>query len=518
MSTPESLRAHLLSSLSPLPNTYPLGLTVLASHPKRTRDLYPHAVSPPKALKQDWLVVLDSEVERGAGGKAGEGEGQTGVGTGGVGAADGGEGNGGQAEKGLVKKPRVLVAAVSAYLYTFPSSSSSSPPAILYISKVDSSGYSPPTSPLPLTRLLIRSFLTFFMEHYPELRVQLFARAQKQYLFANSADGGGKKVLGGMGLCKWWKGVYEESVSVFSQARKEIKVEEGERKVKLSFILPGYEQSEALSLLGPGKPLPPGITWSYTPPFLRPVVDGKEVGLAGLIPSLPDDPKTRFLEELVDEIPRPRGAPASTPAPATTATPSSSSSTTPNPPAHPQTQTQKEQNSRKAREAEEDLAQRTHAQACLARVGVDEFWERMGFRQECASGDVTGFFSLEIALPCPSSTGEPQASTPAPTVPAPTPTSQSLLPPPITDRILTALTNLDFATRELAVEGSGIWLDQTERLVGSEVGKAGWERCVGRMEAKVGGEGSGSGAGGEKRVKKEEVVTMLQPRKKKKVV
>ncbi|ODN77136.1 hypothetical protein L202_05667 [Cryptococcus amylolentus CBS 6039] len=544
MSTPESLRTHLLSSLSPLPNTSPLGLTILASHPKRTKDLYPHAVNPPKALKQDWLVVLDSEVKNH--GQTG-GEGQEGSQGATVGGEKEGEGVDGDAGKG--KKPRVLVAAISAYLYTFPSPSSSpsspsSPPAILYISKVDSSGYSSPSAPLPHTRHLIRSFLTFFISTHPYLRVQLFARAQKQYLFANSGEGGGKKVLGGMGLCKWWKGVYEESVSAFAEARAQAQKEKEKegaeigRDVKLAFILPGYDQSEAHSLLGPGRPLPAGIAWSYTPPFLTPVVGGSEketeVGLAGLIPSLPDDPKTRFLEELVDGVPRLRGAPASVaaaaaaPIPAPTATTSTSPSPSSTSPARHQPQAQKEKDhtsrkTRETRETEHDLSQRTHAQACLAKVGMAEFWERMGFRQECASGDVTGFFSLET-LPLPSRPvpGDEQGAA-EPSVTMVELPSQALLPPPITDRILTALTNLDFATRELAIEGSGIWLDQTQGLVRSEVGKEGWEKCVGTVEAKVGVEGPGTGAGegvgvgGEKRAKKEEVVTMLQPRKKKKV-
>ncbi|WVQ78830.1 hypothetical protein IAT38_000921 [Cryptococcus sp. DSM 104549] len=540
MSTPEALRDHLLTSLAPLPNAHALGLTVLASTPKRTREIFPHTPHPPKCTQQEWLVVLDSEVPR----EDGEGAGKP----------------AGDAVADATAPPqRVLVSAISAYLYTFPSSSSALAPSILYISKVDSSGYTP--TPLPLTRRLIRSFLLFFLAHTPPaaggLRVQLFARAQRQYLFANSADGAGKKVLSGAGLCKWWKGVYEETVGEWAGKATGA----GGAGVELKYVLPGYEQGEAQALLGPGKPLPEGITWSYAPPFTTPLHPSfsAEPTLATLVPSLPDDPKTRFLEELVGDVPPPP--------PATTSTTTQAADGAP---AEVKAKTKKE------KEIEEDEHTRKIAHAALAKVGVDEFWERMGFRQECASGDVTGFFTLEFgvggvaagskgeaegktavdgkekegipqgggALPVPEGTGDdlnptlptlassasaevsapvsaliagPLPSAPTATNPAPAPTSApktALIPPAISSRILTALTNLDFATRALAIEGSGIWLSQTQSIVAGEVGERGWEECKGRIEAKAGGEGVGA----VRKEREEAPVTMLQPRKKKKKV
>ncbi|KAL0242142.1 hypothetical protein I308_105771 [Cryptococcus tetragattii IND107] len=544
MLIPSHLRDHLIHSLSPLPNTHPLGLTVLASQPKRTRDLFPHAVHPPKCAQQEWLVVLDSEMGTDKATVQGQGENKS------------------------EENPRVLIAAISAHLYTF----SSSTPSILYISKVDSSGYSSSTTPLPLTRHLIRAFILYFLAECPALRVQLFARAQRQYLFANSADWKGKKVLGGAGLCKWWKGVYENVASSWaaspgsgpaepagSAASAGLELEEKKQNMKLGFILPGYDEQEAKTLLGAGRPLPKGMHWTYTPPFTSPLIpspsspsvsgsgSGTRVSLATLIPSLPDDPKTRFLEELVSEHPRPPNTSKSS----TTTTTTSSTTTEKKQGGQEESKSEPEPESesgsgngngpdkrqgggkegkktRKEHEAEEDAAQRTFAENILHAVGIAEFWERMGFRQECASGDVTGFFTLEagsvlgMGLERKHASGE---SSPATTTTATAKNALALLPQAITERLLAALTNLDFANPALAVEGSTIWLEQTHSIVAGEVGEAGWEVCVARIEAKAGQAGqarsvtvAGAERIGEGVRKREEVVTMLQPRKKKKIV
>lgn len=390
-------------------------------------------------------------------------------------------------------------------------------------------------------------------------------------MFANSADWKGKKVLGGAGLCKWWKGVYEDVASSWASSPGSgpagLELEEKKQNMKLGFILPGYDEQEAKTLLGTGRPLPKGMHWTYTPPFTSPLIpsppsptvsgsgsgSGTRVSLATLIPSLPDDPKTRFLEELVSEHPRP-------PNTCTSSTTTITSSTTTEKKQGGQEESKSEpepgsesgsgsgngldkrqgegkegkNKTRKGREAEEDAAQRTFAENILHAVGIAEFWERMGFRQECASGDVTGFFTLEsgsalgMGLERKHASGE---SSPATTTTATAKNVLALLPQAITERLLTALTNLDFANPTLAVEGSTIWLEQTHSIVAGEVGEAGWEVCVARIEAKAGQAGQGGQVGqagavivtGAERIgegvrKKEEVVTMLQPRKKKKIV
>ena len=378
--------------------------------------------------------------------------------------------------------PSILIAALSAHLYIIPHTSTS----ILYISKLDSSGYSP--LPLATTRTLIVAFITYHLLPLsrPTRRVfvQLFARSQGQYLFANSSRGAGKRVASGLGLCQWWKGVYEEVCAV-----EEVR---GGGEVELSFLLPSYEAEEAMGMMGSSRrALVDGSRWTYAPPFasslldLHPGVKG-EGSLAGLIPSLPDDPKTRFLDELVAEI-----------------SPSDKSPT--------RTKSRHDDKdrprTRKERDAAEDEAERRISHAALGRVSPEEFWERIGFRQECASGDVTGFFTLKSTS---TSMPEPKSTTGSDPHPDPPPSPYDL-PHAIVERIHTALLNLDFGTREAALEGSAIWSKSVRAIVSDEIGEDGWEGCTGVVEGKAGVE---VGIRPEKR--KDEVVTVLQPRKKKK--
>jgi regulator of Ty1 transposition protein 109 len=126
----------------------------------------------------------------------------------------------------------------------------------------------------------------------------------------------------------------------------------------------------------------------------------------------------------------------------------------------------------------------------------------MGFRQECISGDVTGFFTLESS---PKTSSTPMFSnSPDPKTP---PTA---LPHAIVDRILSALLNTDFKNYETSLDHSGLWESQVRALVSDEIGEEGYCQCIGRVEGKEGE------VIAPKR-KEEVVVTMLQPRKKKKV-
>lgn len=589
MTSPCRIRDHILDSLTPLKSPYNLGLTVLVSQPKKTSSIFPHTPNPPRCTQQEVLVVLSTDLalvsnhptntqhhaqsNNGSDGPSAHPHSTSSSTDQPVAEAR----SSSTAESAAPITPRVLVCAISAYLYTFPSSSPStapSPSAILYISKVDSSGYAP--YPIPITRHFVRSFLTYYLVTLPRVRIQLFARAQRQYLFANSADGKTKKVLSGTGLCKWWKGVYEEAASELVRHRL---AKEGKKAdMKLAYILPGYEEAEARTMLGQGRALPAGVAWAYRPPFTDPVVAPSRSStissssssvlppsLATLIPSLPDDPKTRFLEELVaDAIPQYSIR---------------------------SDEKQKDKDgkkSRKEREADEEQHARTEAHAALAKVFKDEFWERIGFRQECASGDVTGFFTLESEA-SPRAKAEPSSDASQPDVqvvhsttpvemdistaksePAvftttssvsisPTDTAskstlqsspkitdlapayvdtlaqpQPLLPPAIASRLLTALTNLDFASLSLAKEGTELWLRSTRSLVLSELGDSAWDQCTAIVRGTgvipptptSNGSGLEVGAGGDASplvnatavsVKRDEPpVTMLQPRKKKK--
>ncbi|TXT05515.1 uncharacterized protein COLE_06835 [Cutaneotrichosporon oleaginosum] len=380
--------------------------------------------------------------------------------------------------------PHVLAAAISCHLYTLPSPPDA-PSSILYISKVDSSGYAPPS---PITRVLASGLLAYFLD--PATRpgsasgsvtATLFARSQGQYLFPNSVEGGGKRVLGGLGLCQWWKSVYEDAARL--------------APADLAFLLPSYSASEAKGILGAPR-RPPPSEWEYAPPFRAPLFRARR-SLATLIPSLPDDPKTRFLEELVS-------AALDTPAPHEKEKDKEKE----------KEKGKEKQKSRKNVEAAEDEADRRRAHAALAKIPAGEFWERMGFRQECASGDVTGFFSASVGpkrdgggeketSPASSDDGERARYEP--------PRAPHSISKPLVERILTSMLNTDFGTRALAYAGTEQWLASTRALVLDEVGEAGWDASTATIAFKK------VAATPPPPKRKEETVTMLQPRKKKRV-
>lgn len=395
-------------------------------------------------------------------------------------------------------KRRVLTTALSAHLYILPHQRSS----ILYISKLDSSGY--PTVPLPLTRTFIVSILSYFTSPLsrptPHVRIQLFARSQGQYLFPNSSEGP-KKVLGGLGLCGWWKGVYEDVAALAKDGSL----------VKLGMVLPGYSADEAKGMLGQRKPLREGLEWTSSPPFMeglpRPTgttpaastssLSGK-LPLANLIPSFPDDPKSRFLDDLVSDgaedpsrrrkLLGPRGEVGGS---------SSSIGSTSS------ASLSKRVDAHRAKAQAEDEAERRFTQATLEKVSKEEYWERMGFRQECISGDVTGFFSLE-------STVEQKDEI---TVPDPKP-DKTALPPEIIERLLSALLNTDFKNLQSGIDHTAIWERSVKSVVSDEIGEEGYQACSALVEGKIDANPS---IVDQPVKRKEEVVTVLQVRKKKKV-
>lgn len=291
----------------------------------------------------------------------------------------------------------------------------------------------------------------------------------------------------------------------------------------MRYTLPSYSFAEAAGMLGaPRRPLSPGLAWTYAPPFgrnlfepssaatstLPPAETSQPINLAWCIPSLPDDPKTRFLDEIVNDAPLPSAQRSEGHA------------------SRPKTL--------KEREKQRSEQERKASEATLRKMSTAEYWERMGFRQECSSGDVTGFFHLESVIPVTHglpdtrpqtlSKSDPTADTAADTD-ADRPTTEGgsaskaekanaspscEIKAQIVERIHQALLNTDFKTIDYAVEGSEIWQRSVEGLVTDEIGQAGYERCRGVVDAKrdvervVGPDRAEVGR-----------VTTLQPRKRK---
>ncbi|EIW66457.1 hypothetical protein TREMEDRAFT_35021, partial [Tremella mesenterica DSM 1558] len=478
--------------------------------------------------------------------------------------------------------PRTLVAALSAYRYTLGSTS------ILYISKVDSSGYAP--SPLAYTRTLVISFLSYFLagdlistfeskSKQPKLIITLFARSQTRYLFPNSGEGEGNKVvLGGLKLCQWWKSVFEEvSMKYLLSQTSSTSSESFQRfteslgahiqphsinDVRLSYLLPSYSEAEAKGMLGlPRRPIPEWLKWEYSPPFIQPLFPASSgdphtkppksfhnmydqtKSLGNIIPSLPDDPKTRFLEELVLSFSKPTLQPppppqsqsqnlaststhitennlTSAPAPKSEISPEWKITSQNDHVVSPRKKTMKhdeKKRTKREKDRDEDNIERQRSYNALSEISMKEFWERMGFRQECSSGDVTGFFSLTIYEETVRATSEKEMTGTISTehenmldIRKERKGEDPHLPPLVLSRLLETLLNLDFSTTSAGLESSATWLNSVENIVKSEIGVDGWESCKGFIPAKI-----GMGVIEKKRVERE--VTILQPRKKKKV-
>ncbi|KAF9928990.1 hypothetical protein FBU30_001995 [Linnemannia zychae] len=128
----------------------------------------------------------------------------------------------------------------------------------------------------------------------------IFARAQPQYLFANSAKNPQKRVLDDRGLVRWWKNtiasVYSEPIVDQDKSKKT-----GTTKMQGWWHIPGIEtarqaqniiQSSTLSSSSHGNSIDKGVfEWIYGYPDR----DSSKLANA-LIPQFPDDPKSRMMQ------------------------------------------------------------------------------------------------------------------------------------------------------------------------------------------------------------------------------
>ena len=450
------LRDHLLHALSTHPGTRTWHLHVLVTAPRKSGALFPFAIGKDnKAVRrvylQDVLVLVSEEKPEL------------------IGLEPPGGGTSSMASDDDPQTPRIIVTAIEASIYTLPLTST----AILYISKVDSSGHA--SSPSP-TSLLVRSLITFYTS--PSTRasalssggairhiwVQLFARAQAQYLFANSAEWVGKRPLGDRALCAWWR-------RCLGRVGRDLK-SGGEVGVKMYYILPGYLQMEAehaLRIAGHGDP---DEEWIYGHPYndtttplpcpYDPTNEDSVKNLGRFIPYFDDDPKSRFLDEIAyttdGDLKSPQRKRART--------------------VGGREDRDGDGEKDKDKDKDKDKADdENKPPGEMGKVTADEFWERMSFRQECVAGAVTGFFTLVVS--CPPSLSSASPSTRSPLEPMPGQVGAQ-----VNKRVMTTLlTGVEFSTVERAVKA-------TETVEGAIRGL-----CEGIVSAAAGQSSSGSGSG-----------------------
>lgn len=250
-----------------------------------------------------------------------------------------------------------LMYALECFLYTLPKHKS----AVLYVSKLDSSGWGPKlpanhiqpflprqkddassSAAVPLyastsiTRVITEAFIRHFasLDHWngqderlpkvDHLSLHILARAQGAYLFPSSNENSTKHVLSDGQLIKWWRSVVTSVVGL---------AKSNQLDVRPFYIIPGYDRLESHILL----PLPSADSdWVYGHPYslkgaglpdgapLPPLPlsgptfgkDGEMVlastpsvtpsslnaqHIATLLPHFPDDPKSRFIAELAND-------------------------------------------------------------------------------------------------------------------------------------------------------------------------------------------------------------------------
>ena len=333
-----NLRDSLLKALSAHPGAREFHVHVLVSSPRKTNSLYPFAKPRPRVNLQDILVLLS--------------------------------------EQSSPEASRVFVTAIEANVYTIPSTSC----AVFHVSKVDSTGQAADPSP---TATLVRGLLKYYADpvtrpvQAEHLWIQLFARAQSQYLFPNSSEWEGKKWLSDIKLCAWWKRLLTRVVAELGHEGK---------KTKMFYLLPGYgdveaENSMRIASSSSGPLTVPEMEWVYGHPYSQsdvpmPCPQEKMMNLGHYIPYFDDDPKSRFLDEIAfitDGAESPRRK-------------------------RPRTMVEgKEKEKEKEKEEKKEEVKDERPQGEMGKVTVDEFWERMSFRQECVAGAVTGFFTVVVS-------------------------------------------------------------------------------------------------------------------------
>ena len=441
--TPErtaSLLDDVLAQLSTLPGRRTLTATVLVSQPRKkaAATVFPYApkIDDVQAVEQDVLLLIA--------------ENQTTRQTQDLPQSD--------TDTATTPSPGAYVAAIEANLYIFPTTHS----VIVYISKVDTTGQGQRPSPTRAATVALLEHIVrrWFAGGPPSGRspgwnvwVHLFARAQNQYLFPASIEHPGKKVLSDAGLVRWWKAVMDDFVSACTTDGK--RSGGGRLRVEPHVSLPGATDDEAMHLLKVPLRKPETTTghdWRYGHPYSGLLLSSSSSpspslakfpllsrcsppSILELIPYFPDDPKSRFIAELMDSH-------------------TTVSGTVIPPPAKRRRMDEQGTSQPAGNDESANLASHNDSPWAdpLGSVSIEEFWERMAFRQECSLGAVVAFFVVYVhTSPVAQLTGA--AGPPASSTHPPPPTRLEL-PPGQVVGLLAKLNSLDFGTTEKAVQST----------------------------------------------------------------
>ena len=231
----------------------------------------------------------------------------------------------------------------------------------LFVSKADSTGYLH-LAELPKKRRSVLKTLSCTFLHYlirkhrssqKRLLLSLFARSQNQYLFPGSVDNPKKHVLSDRGLIKWWCQIFDEILQQYpsepsGDANEKQDSTESNVIAKAYLRVPGCDRYETRGFLPSyakyvsAKPQ----RWHVSEDPLREIASSPALPERYLIPRFPDDPKSRYMDSLDEELPE-----------------------------NEPTDSSEVQARRRWRSVK----------------SLEQFWDTMAFRQECSSGRLVGF-------------------------------------------------------------------------------------------------------------------------------
>jgi len=237
----------------------------------------------------------------------------------------------------------------------------------LFVSKADSTGYLyllnlPEGTPSPL-KTISSTFLKYLIEQRQRtdtrLVLSLFARAQNQYLFPGSVENRHKHVLDDRRLIKWWCQVLDTVLdpgallpSLDAASKGTDSQNDNDAVPAHGFLrVPGCDKYETAAFFPKHVQILPGSLqqrWTAADPLHR---LGRDPNLPErcLIPRFPDDPKSRFLIDLDDELPDLEN------------------------------------------ELQGVLSKADNDGRWQSVRSLEQFWDMMSFRQECSAGRLVGF-------------------------------------------------------------------------------------------------------------------------------
>ena len=193
--------------------------------------------------------------------------------------------------------------------------------------------------------------------------LSLFARAQDQYLFPGSIENSSKHILNDRQLVKWWCRTLDPVLRKRSRSGRDAQ-NHSIIDSNAYLIVPGHDARETAAFFPPSAGDDPAEAQAWQnvhplrdiapyPPFSTPP--------RSLIPHFPDDPKSRFLLDLDEEI---SDAPVA----------------------------QRSQKQHKNQDGAAQPSPRKRGTGMWKSIkSIEQFWDMMAWRQECSSGRLVGF-------------------------------------------------------------------------------------------------------------------------------